>query len=100
MQDDHIAAAGFHPVQHISQMVERVYVADRHENVSGSRADGFGRELALHRQVELVHLNVLRSAVPVMSNTLGKRKDNEKKYGKGAPGDRSFGLGEEVDHRY
>src|SRR6516162_10862298 len=96
MQHDHIAASGFDPVQHISQVVERVHVADRHKNVAGTRADRFGGQLALHRQVELVHFHVVGG---VMRHAFGKRKNNEKKYREGTPGDGSFRLGEEVDHR-
>src|SRR6516165_8562570 len=99
MQHNHIATPRLYAVQHISQVVERVYVADRHQNVARARANRFGGKLTLHRQMELVHLNVLCGAVPMMRDALRQSKNNEKKYGKGAAGNRSFGLSEEIDHR-
>src|SRR6516162_830576 len=99
MQHNHIATPRLYAVQHISQVIERVYVADRHQNIARARANRFGRKLTLHRQMELVHLYVLRGAVPMMRHALRQGKNNEKKYRKGAAGNRSFGLGEKIDHR-
>src|SRR5215469_15381926 len=49
--------------------------------------------------MELVHLYVLCGAVSMMGDALRQRKNNEKKDGKGAAGNRSFGLCKEIDHR-
>ena len=42
MEHDNIAAPGLNAVQHVSEMIERVVVADRDQNVAGARTHRFG----------------------------------------------------------
>ena len=39
MEDDNVAAAGLDAIKNIAEMVERVMVANRDENISRTRAD-------------------------------------------------------------
>src|SRR5208282_2185277 len=79
MQDDDIAAARLDAVQDGSQMVERVNVADGNENISRARADGFGSQRALHLQMELIHLDVLRAAALVLGVFFRDRENHEER---------------------
>src|SRR5258706_4425359 len=52
----------FDAVQNVRKMIKIVVIADGDQDVSGFRAHGFGRQVTLQLQIELVHLHVSRSA--------------------------------------
>ena len=58
MQDNYIAPSRLDAIQHISQVIQIEVIAHRYKNIPWFRSDGFGRELAFHLQVELVHLHM------------------------------------------
>ena len=62
VQHDDVPASRLDAVQYIAKMIERVMIADRDENISGTRSHAFGRQLAFKREIELVHFHV-RAAV-------------------------------------
>ena len=44
-------------------MIEIEMIADRNQNVAGTRADGFGSKLTLEFEIELVHLDMRGTAM-------------------------------------
>src|SRR6266849_10219090 len=96
VKHDDIAAAGFHAIQHIAQVIEGVNVADRHEYVAWPHAYGLRRQFAFHLQMKLVHLNVLDIAAGVMRESLRNCEDDEEHDGEGDAGDGRIFLREEV----
>ena len=68
MEDDNVAAAGLDAVKDVAQMIERVVVADRDEDISWARADAFGGQLAFESEIELIHFDA--GGVGVMTATL------------------------------
>src|ERR1700686_4570852 len=94
VQDDNVTAAGLDAVKNVAEMVERVVVADRDQNISWARADTFGGELAFEREIELIHFNA--RGVGVVAATLGDGEHDVKQNREGAAGHSCDGLGEQV----
>src|SRR2546425_2468305 len=63
MQHNDVFSAGLDAVQHSSQMIERMEVTDRDENVRGLDAEGCRREFLLRGHVELIHFDVSLAAL-------------------------------------
>ncbi len=63
VQYDDVAAAGLQAVEHIAEVIEIEVIADRHKDVAGTRADGFGTQFAFEFEVELIHLDVRDAAI-------------------------------------
>jgi hypothetical protein len=95
MQNNDIAAARLDAIEDIAQVIEIEVVADGHEDVASSSADGFGRQLGFQFEVELVHLHVSRAA-PVGA-AFGNSEYDKEKYGERAAGHCCDGLGEKID---
>ena len=43
VEHDHVAPARFDAVQHVPQVIERVVIADRDEDIAGARTHSLGR---------------------------------------------------------
>src|SRR5713101_9777747 len=94
VQDNDVAAAGLDAVQNVSEVVKVEVVADGHENVAGTRSDGFRTQLAFEFQVELIHLDVSNAAMA--SAALGNGEHNVQNHRKNAAGHGRDRLGEKV----
>src|ERR1700722_17880762 len=94
MQDDNVAAAGLDAIQNVAEMVERVVVADRDENISWASADAFGGQFAFEREIELIHFDA--GVVGVMTATLRDGEHDVKQNGESAASDSGDGLGKQV----
>ena len=70
-------------------------IADRHEDVAGTRADGFGAQLALEFEIELIHLHVRDAAIAAAP--LGNGEHDVKQDRENAARHRRDRLREEVD---
>src|SRR5438445_7952143 len=64
MEHDNIAAPWLNAIQHVSKMIERVVIAYRNENVAGARSHRFRSQFRFQLEIELVHLDMGRAAVP------------------------------------
>ena len=62
VQHHNVAAAGLHAVQHVAEVIEIEVIADRHQDISGARADAFGSQFAFELEIELIHLDVRGAA--------------------------------------
>src|SRR5579883_680971 len=80
VQYHHVAAARLDPVQHVSQMVQLVLIAHRHQDVARPRSHRLRRQLAFKVQIELIQLHVRPAAGP--RPPLGNREHNEQQHGK------------------
>ena len=67
MENDDVAPPGFDTVEHVPEVVEIEVVADRHENIAGTRAHRFRTQFAFQFQVELIHLDVGHAAMSCLA---------------------------------
>src|SRR5215470_17220225 len=95
VEDDNIAAAGLHAVEHISEVVHIEVIADRDQDIAGLGADRFGSQLAFQFEIELVHFDVRNAGMA--RAFFGNGEDNVKDHGEHAAGHGGDGLGEQVD---
>ena len=76
MHDYDVVAFRLYAIQDRLQMVKRMIIAYRNQNVAGAHANALRREIFLRSHVELVHFNMRSPAIPVR-DALGNRKDAE-----------------------
>src|ERR1700676_857989 len=63
VQDDHVTATGLDAVQNIPEVVEVEVVANRHQDISRTCANGLRTQLAFELQIELIHLDVSNASM-------------------------------------
>src|SRR6202453_3600456 len=97
VEHDNVAAAGLQPVEHIAQVIEIEVIADRHEDIAGTRANRLGAQFAFELEVELIHLDVRDAAVA--ATPLGDREYDVEQDRENAARHRRNRLGEEVYDR-
>src|SRR5579863_2662030 len=95
VQNNHIAASGLDAIENVSQVIEIEVIAHRHEDVSGPRANGLGRQFGLQLQIQLVHLHLSRAAF--VGSALGNRKTDKEQHGESAARHGGHRLGEKID---
>src|SRR3984957_1571547 len=97
MQHDDVAAARLQSIEHIAEVIEIEVIADRHEDVAGTRADRFGTQFTFELEVELVHLDMRHAAIA--ATPLGDGEYDVQQDGESAARHRRNRLGEKVHDR-
>ena len=98
MHHDNVAAIRPDAVQHRLQVVQRMVIADRHQNAPGPHADGLPREFFPRRDIELIHFHVRRAAIS-LRDSLGYREHAKHDERKISPATVALGFCEQVHDR-
>src|SRR5438132_7257165 len=56
MQHNDVAPLRLDAIQHGSQMIKRIIIADWNEDITGSRADRLGRQIGARCDIELIQI--------------------------------------------
>src|SRR5260370_4313523 len=96
MEHHNVPAPGLNAVKHVSKMIERVVIADRNENVAGTRTHGSRCQFRFQLEIELIHLDVGSTAT--FTPAFRYREYDIKQNGKCCARHGGDGLGEQVHH--
>src|SRR5258708_31692579 len=97
MQHNNVAPPRFQAIEHVSQVIQVEVVADRHQDVAGTRAHRLRAQLAFQFQVEMIHFYVGNAAI--LAAPLGNREDDVQHDRESPTGHGGHGLGEQVGDR-